>query len=121
MDSAERARLMSEGRAAFNRGEYYEAHEFWEEVWNEIDDPDRRWVQGLIQVATGLHKLTRDQPAVARTLLDKALAKLADAPAMLDGFDLARLRSDATNVNEQLKCGKTPQAASVKFPKSADQ
>src|SRR5262249_13857653 len=47
----DRRRLMDQGRAAFNRGEFYEAHEFWEEVWNEIDDPERLWVQGMIQVA----------------------------------------------------------------------
>jgi uncharacterized protein len=98
MDSTERKRLMDEGRRAFNRGEFYESHELWEEVWDVIDDPDRLWVQGMIQIATGLHKLSRDRPDVCRTLLTKALAKLADAPPALDGFDLARLRADAEAV-----------------------
>jgi predicted metal-dependent hydrolase len=94
MDRDERLRLMNEGQRAFNRGEFYEAHEFWEEVWNEIDDPERQWVQGMIQIATGLHKLTRDRPDVCRTLLVKALAKLEGA-SELDGYDLPRLREDA--------------------------
>ena len=44
MDEAERQRLMEAGRAAFNRGEFYEAHEHWEDVWNEVDDPERTWI-----------------------------------------------------------------------------
>lgn len=90
--------LMRDGAGAFNRGEFYEAHEFWEDVWNEIDDPERTWVQGMIQIATGLHKLTRERPDVCRTLLEKALTKLADAPPALYGFDLTRLRADAARL-----------------------
>ncbi len=92
---------MEEGRRAFNRGEFYEAHEFWESVWDVIDDPERRWVQGMIQITTGLHKLSRDRPDVCRTLLTKALGKLtADPPAppALWGYDLAHLRDSATRV-----------------------
>ena len=89
---------MEEGRQAFNRGEFFEAHEFWEEVWNEIDDPDRTWVQGLIQIATGLHKLSSGRPDVCLTLFQKALAKLADAPAVLDGYAVGALRDDAARL-----------------------
>jgi len=97
MDDGERARLMEEGRRAFNRGEFYEAHEFWEEVWLELDDPERLWVQAMIQIATGLHKLSRERPDVCLTLLGKALAKLVDSPAALDGYALGKLRADAAD------------------------
>ncbi len=118
MEAAERARLLEEGRAAFNRGEFYEAHESWEELWNEIDDPDRRWVQGMIQIATGLHKLTRARPDVCRTLLDKALVKLADAPAALDGYDLGRLRADAQRILAGLATRPLPDPATVRLERS---
>ena len=45
MEESRRRALLIEGRDAFNRGEYYEAHEHWEDVWNEIDDPERTWAQ----------------------------------------------------------------------------
>src|SRR5262245_17047535 len=89
---------MTDGRLAFNRGEFYEAHEFWEDVWNEIYDPERLWVQGMIQIATGLHKLSRDRPDVCRTLFEKAFTKLEDAPAVLDGLDLHTLVVDAKDL-----------------------
>lgn len=104
----EHSRLLEEGRRAFNRGEFYEAHEFWEEVWNVIDDPERTWVQGLIQAATGLHKLQREQPTPARMLFAKALAKLADAPADFAGFAVGRLRDQLLTVGDPntVKLGK---------------
>jgi predicted metal-dependent hydrolase len=109
---------MEEGRRAFNRGEFYEAHEFWEEVWNEIDDPERAWVQGMIQIATGLHKLVRERPDVCRTLLAKALAKLDDAPATLDGYGLATLRADATRLYQDLERHLTADPLAIKLKKA---
>jgi predicted metal-dependent hydrolase len=38
----------------FNAGDYFEAHEAWEELWQETAGPDRRFYQGLIQTAVGL-------------------------------------------------------------------
>jgi uncharacterized protein len=66
------------GRAAFNRGEYFLAHELWEEVWREVDDAERRlYVQGLIQIAAGLHQLQRHRPGPAAGLLRKGLEKIS--------------------------------------------
>lgn len=39
----------------FNRREYFDAHEVWEELWNEEHGPANAFVQGLIQFATALH------------------------------------------------------------------
>ena len=64
--------------AAFNRGEYFLAHELWEEVWREVDDDERRlYVQGLIQIAAGLHHLQQDRPGPGAGLLRKGLEKLS--------------------------------------------
>jgi predicted metal-dependent hydrolase len=66
------------GRAAFNRGEYFVAHELWEEVWREVDDAERRlYVQGLIQIAAGLHHLQQHRARPAAGLLRKGLEKVS--------------------------------------------
>jgi hypothetical protein len=66
------------GRAAFNRGEYFLAHELWEEVWRQVADADRRlYVQGLIQIAAGLHHLQQRRAEPAARLLRKGLEKLS--------------------------------------------
>lgn len=113
MTADDRARLMEAGRLAFNAGDFYEAHEHWEEVWLELDDPDHRWVQGLIQVATGLHKLHAGHARPAATLFAKALVKLADAPSTLDGIDVARAVAHATERARALAAGELPPAGPV--------
>lgn len=74
---------LAEGRAAFNRGEYFQAHELWEEAWRELDGVERTVVQGLIQIAAGLHHLQQRRPQPAAELLRKGQAKLS--PVVLAG------------------------------------
>ena len=86
---------LEQGRAAFNRGEYFLAHELWERVWREVAAADRIWVQGLIQISAGLHHLQRDRTRPATGLLRKGLEKLSrggpSSPAYLLRIDwLAR-------------------------------
>src|ERR1700757_2636152 len=96
MEPDERQRQLAAARRSFDEGDFFGAHEHWEAVWlATAAGPERRWLQGLIQVATGLHKLAAGRGDLCRGLLVKALAKLADAPAALDGLDVARLRQDA--------------------------
>jgi predicted metal-dependent hydrolase len=69
------------GRAAFNRGEYFLAHELWEEVWRKAGEAERRTcVQGLIQIAAGLHHLQKHRPAPAAGLLRRGLEKVSKCP-----------------------------------------
>jgi hypothetical protein len=75
---SDRPDALEQGRAAFNRGEYFLAHELWEEVWREVGDVEQRtFVQGLIQIAAGLHHLQKHRPRPAIGLLRKGLEKLS--------------------------------------------
>lgn len=42
------------GILLFNAGDFFEAHEVWEDLWSESHGPERRFYQGLIQAAVGL-------------------------------------------------------------------
>jgi uncharacterized protein len=68
---------LEQGRAAFNRGDYFYAHELWEDVWHELVGAERILVQGLIQIAAGLHHLRHHRPRPAESLLRKGLEKLS--------------------------------------------
>lgn len=66
------------GARLFDKGAYFDAHEVWEERWRvETDGRSRRLLQGLIQLAAGLHKLVvvRD-PSSASRLLARGIAKI---------------------------------------------
>ncbi len=106
MTPEERARRMEEGRRAFNRGEVFEAHELWEEVWREAAEPERRWLQGLIQLAAALHQLGRGRPRPAAALLARAAAKLEDAPEVLHGVNLVAARVILEAAQRGLPAGK---------------
>jgi len=43
------------GIELFNVCDFFEAHEVWEALWTDYQGPDRKFYQGLIQVAVGLH------------------------------------------------------------------
>jgi uncharacterized protein len=77
------------GRSAFEEGRFFEAHELWEEVWRELEGEERRLVQGLIQIAAGLHHRGRGRHAPAARLVAKGLEKLSRcAPALRVALDV---------------------------------
>jgi len=43
----------------FNRHEFFDAHEVWEELWMDCDPADRRFYQSLIQAAVALYHWSR--------------------------------------------------------------
>ena len=53
------------------------AHERWEEVWLELKGTERLAVQGLIQIAAGLHHLKEGRGEPAARLLTKGAMKLS--------------------------------------------
>lgn len=80
------------GRSAFDQGCFFEAHELWEPVWRALDGEPRLLVQGLIQVAAGLHHRARGRSRPAARLVTKGLEKVARcAPALRAELDIAPL------------------------------
>ena len=68
------------GVELFNAGDYFEAHEHWEDVWRSATGSKRSFYQGLIQIAAGGVKLQRGQPRAAEKLLTKGLSRLQALP-----------------------------------------
>jgi uncharacterized protein len=95
--------LFDEGLAAYEAGDYYEAHEKWEEIWNdEEDDEHRLFLQALIQIASAMHKLRHDvEPRGALRLLDRALEKTAGLPAEHGGVALGALREGVARFRKE--------------------
>ena len=82
---------LARGAALFNEGLYWEAHEAWEELWLELEDEPKLFVQGLIQVAAGYFKATVQlQPRGCVKLLTTALQKLDRAPPDFLGVETQR-------------------------------
>jgi predicted metal-dependent hydrolase len=103
-DRPRQAEWIRQGQIAFNRGEFFVAHERWEEVWQVLKGTERRAVQGLIQIAAALHHLKEGRGDPAARLLEKGLMKLSPDDSTTELLaalrvtaliqDLARLLAD---------------------------
>jgi hypothetical protein len=91
------------GRAQFNAGRFFAAHETWEAVWLESVGPEKELLQGLVQIAAGYAKVESGIRGGALKLLTRGLEHLRPAlgshPALQDvadavSGDLDRLRTD---------------------------
>ena len=68
--------------ALFNAGLFFECHEYLEGVWRSTPGPERAFYHGLVQAAAGCYHLEKGNTHGARTLIQKAVAKLEPyAPA----------------------------------------
>jgi hypothetical protein len=89
------------GRALFNGGRFFEAHERWEAAWLVETGPSRLLLQGLIQIAAGFLKARQGRAAGAARLLESGVEKVAGAGTApeLAPF-LAEVRRRAGDIRE---------------------
>jgi uncharacterized protein len=83
---------LAEGLACYRRQEFFEAHEHWEAVWLRLEEPEKSFMQAVIQVTAAFHHLQAANPAGAISLLQRALRRLEECPAQFGGIAVARLR-----------------------------
>ena len=80
LSAAKRSAALKAGLAAYERGDFFEAHEDLEPAWMGTPDlPERALLQGLIKVAAAYVHDVRGNPAGIRRNLDGARALLLDA------------------------------------------
>jgi predicted metal-dependent hydrolase len=86
LPAAARRAAFDEGMAAYDRGEWFEAHELLEPAWMGTDDlPERELYQGLIKLAAAhVHRERGNALGMAKNLTG-ARRRLATASA--DGAD----------------------------------
>ena len=94
--------LYAMGISAFNQRDFYEAHDYWEELWTEYQLPDRHFVQGLIQLAVGCFHLTNDNLNGGRGLLSKCKPKLGQGGDSSRGLDVRVMVSFVDDALEQI-------------------
>lgn len=91
----------------FNAGRFFEAHETWEEVWLRSPEPDKTFLQGIIQIAAAFHHYSRGNTRGTRSLLEAGLGRLERFPNAYRGIQLAALRTEAKTWVAELAAGRT--------------
>jgi predicted metal-dependent hydrolase len=94
--AADRRRAFDAGVAAYDRGDFFEAHELLEPAWMGTAEPaERDLLQGLIKLAAAYVHGVRGNPLGIARNLTGARERLADAlsspAAAASGIDVAAL------------------------------
>ena len=95
--------LFNEGLEYYRAGEYFEAHESWEELWSDFYLEDRRFVQGLIQLSVSFVHLENNNLKGAKSLLNKCKEKFLEFNQTQRGIDVGVLLSEINQVNYAYK------------------
>ena len=107
---------LAEGLRCYRAGQFFAAHEAWESVWLECQEPEKMFLQGLIQVTAAFHHLQRDNPRGTALLLQAALGRLESYPIRFGGISVTLLCNDIREWIQALETGVlAPQLSSVRI------
>ena len=105
---------LAEGLRCYQNEEFFEAHEHWETSWLACTEPEKTFLQSLIQVSAAFHHLRRENDRGAISLLSRALLRLENYPDSFGGIDVAALRTSIRGWLDALRTARS--APALPFP-----
>jgi uncharacterized protein len=99
---------LADGARCYRDGKFWLAHEHWESVWLQLQEPEKTFLQSLIQIAAAFHHLQTGNTRGAISLLKRALRRMEPYPSPFGGIDLTLLRSEAAAWLHALDSGAQP-------------
>jgi len=91
---------LAEGLACYRRAEFFQTHEHWEVVWLTLDEPEKSFIQALIQMAAAFHHVQNGNIVGAVSLLRRAAKRIECCP---EGFCGIAIESLQIEVGEALR------------------
>lgn len=85
---------LAEGLHCYRTEQFFEAHEHWESVWLTLAEPEKSFLQALIQISAAFHHLRRGNGIGAISLLTRSLRRLNQCPPRFCRINTERLRSE---------------------------
>src|SRR5665213_2257177 len=101
------------GLEQFNDGRFFDAHETWEEIWLRSPEPEKTFLQRIIQISAAFHHYGRGNLQGTRSLIEQGLRRLAHFPDTHRGIELAQLRDAGRQWVAALLAGQDPGPAKV--------
>jgi uncharacterized protein len=92
-----------QGINEFNAGEYYACHDTLEALWMDSIDPDKKFYQGVLQIAVACYHLHNRNWRGAVTLLGEGIGRLPYYQPVYAGIDVAKLIQDSSNLLKTLQ------------------
>ena len=91
-EAAEKEALFQKGLMEYEKGDYFEAHEAWEDLWSDYNLTDRKFIQGLIQLSVSFVHLQNGNMNGARSLLKKCSEKFQPYQHLQRGINMDELK-----------------------------
>ena len=95
--------LVLRGIEEFNRGEFFECHEYLEEAWMQEPRRVRFLYQGILQVGVGFYHLQNGNWRGATGVLRNGIERLREFEPETLGIDVARLVRESEARLEELE------------------
>ena len=101
-------KLFNKGIFLFNKKKYYDAHEFWEELWSEYKLDDPLFIQGLIQLSVAFFHISNLNLKGSKSLFQKCLPKLKSFPFNHRNLNLSEIIDCTQNCYEKVNSIEKP-------------
>ena len=95
--------LVLKGIEEFNKGEFYECHEYLEEAWMQEPRRVRFLYQGILQVGVGFYHQRNGNWRGATGLIRNGMVRLKEFEPVTLGIDVARLVRESERCLEDLE------------------
>ena len=95
--------LALQGIEEFNRGEFFECHEYLEEAWMQEPGHVRFLYQGILQVGVGFYHLQNGNWRGATGLLRNGSVRLKEFEPVTLGVDVAKLVRESERCLRELE------------------
>jgi uncharacterized protein len=92
-----------QGVQQFNQGQFYECHDTLEAVWIEASEMDKRFYQGILQIAVACHHLSNHNLRGAMILLGEGIKRLSDYEPDYQRVDVSQLIEESASLLETLQ------------------
>jgi predicted metal-dependent hydrolase len=92
-----------QGIEQFNQREFYACHDTLEALWIESMEPQKRFYQGVLQIAVGLYHLSNKNGRGALMLLGEGIRRLDYYQPEYSGINVEQLMIQASTLLQQLQ------------------
>lgn len=104
---------LATGLECYRNGQFFEAHEHWESMWLMLEEPEKSFLQALIQTTAAFHHYEAGNVSGAASLSRRALRRLEGCPAAFGGIATGPLCDEVRAWLRALEDGAVPESFPV--------
>ncbi len=105
------------GLEEFNGERFFEAHEVLEDLWHEYREQDRKFIQGIIQIAAGFYHIQSCNLKGAVSQLTKGSEKLTQFLPEYKNVSVVRLLDEVRESLTQIRNTAGIDTDTISYPK----